>query len=37
MKVRQPRHFSDYAYMPKSFDGFAILSILIADQHHAMY
>jgi hypothetical protein len=34
MKVRQSRYFSDYAYMPKPLDGFAIFSILIADQHH---
>src|SRR5438309_366460 len=37
MKIRQLGNLADHPDMAKSFDGFAVLAVLIADEHHAMH
>ena len=37
MQVRQLGNFADNAHVAKPLDRFAVLAVLVADQHHAMH
>jgi len=37
VKIRQFGDLPDYSHMPEFFNGFAVLAVLIADQHHAVH
>src|SRR6266853_6969321 len=37
VQIRELGNFADHPDVAKSLDGFAVLPILIADQHHAMH
>src|SRR5437660_5648418 len=37
VQVRQLWNFADHANVPETFDRFAVLPVLVADQHYTMY
>src|SRR5579859_2835852 len=37
MEIGQPRNLADHPHVPETLDGFPVLAVLVADQHHAMH